>query len=116
MRPWQKDVGRRYVRVSKSARPDVEVWGSDRMELRGCEALDATERCRENTDGDGVEQDLFQKNNLQQNPRPPGFQCGWKKKITSFAWWVGNCCFIRVSRRGVGWGWGGVIGPTVDLK
>lgn len=30
--------------ASKSARSDVEVMGSDRMKLRGCEALDATER------------------------------------------------------------------------
>lgn len=42
----------------------------------------------ENTDGDGVEQDLFQKNNLRQNPRPPGCQC--EKKISSFAWSVGD--------------------------
>lgn len=57
----------------------------------------------ENTDGDGGEQDLFQKND---------------RKISSFAWSVGDCVYFIIKERAKGGlgGVGGVIGPTVDLK
>lgn len=58
---------KRRPSASESARLEVEGWnyGGVRrwMQRSG----------KENTDGDGVEQDLFQKNELRQNPCPPSF-------------------------------------------
>lgn len=94
-RERQKDVGRHYARARGGrANLHARTWkswaliggnygGVRRWMQRSGE---------ENTDGDGVEQDLFQK-----NPCPPGFQCektnNHKKKRSSLAWSVADCIY-----------------------